>query len=62
MMFNHKIRNITGSLPENLSPRRNCHPLPPKSSWILLVKIIKVTSEQEVFFKGTDLENKECTD
>lgn len=61
-MFSHKIRNFLDYLPENLSARRSCHPLTHKSCWILLVKLIKVTSEQEVFFKGADLENKEYID
>lgn len=55
-MVSHKIHFI-GYLAENLSARKCCHPLPHKS-WILFVKLIKVTAEQEVFFKGANLENK----
>lgn len=56
MMVSHKI-NVRGYLAENPSARKCCHPLPHKS-WILFVKLIKVTAEQEVFFKSANLENK----
>lgn len=55
-MVSHKI-NVRGYLAENPSARKCCHPLPHKS-WILFVKLIKVTAEQEVFFKSANLENK----
>lgn len=43
----------------SLLARSSCHPVTCKSSRVLFVKLIKVTSEKEVFSKGADLGNKE---
>lgn len=57
MILSHKIRNFILP-PEKPAARRSCHPVPPQPSWVLLVKLIKVSSEQEIFLKVLTLGTK----